>query len=106
MTELEINKLAKMLNSKDREIKKLAVNILKNQYNLNFTIYEFLNIYASEFKYSLDENDGFNTVPYKAKSLIKIFPLEDVIVSDEDNQLLAKNVIELIIEYNERKQNK
>ena len=106
MTELEINKLAKMLNSKDREIKKLAVNILKNQYNLNFTIYEFLNIYASEFKYSLDENDGFNPVPYKAKSLIKMFPLEDVIVSDEDNQLLAKNVIELIIEYNERKQNK
>ena len=101
MTELEINKLAKMLNSKDREIKKLAVNILKNQYNLNFTIYEFLNIYASEFKYSLDENDGFNPVPYKAKSLIKMFPLEDVIVSDEDNQLLAKNVIELIIEYNE-----
>ena len=90
-----------MLNSKDREIKKLAVNILKNQYNLNFTIYEFLNIYASEFKYSLDENDGFNPVPYKAKSLIKMFPLEDVIVSDEDNQLLAKNVIELIIEYNE-----
>ena len=29
MSELEINKLAKMLNSKDREIKKLAVNILK-----------------------------------------------------------------------------
>ena len=35
-----------------------------------------------------------------------MFPLEDVIVSDEDNQLLAKNVIELIIEYNERRQNK
>lgn len=106
MPELEINKLAKMLSSKDREIRKLAIKIIENQYDLNFTLYDILNLDTYEYKYSLDENDGFNPVPYNAKSLIKMFPLEEPIYSDIDQQRLAKNVIEVIIEYNERKQNK
>lgn len=106
MSELEINKLAKMLSSKDREIRKLAIKIIENQYDLNFTLYEFLNINGFDLTYSLDENDGFSPIPYNAKSLIKMFPLEEPVYSDTDQQRFAKNVIEVIIEYNERKQNK
>ena len=36
MTELEINKLATMLNSEDTEIRKIALSILKNKYDLDF----------------------------------------------------------------------
>lgn len=61
MTELEINKLATMLSSEDTEIRKIALNILINKYDLDFDMWE-----------SLDEGPGL-TYSFQKKVHILIY---------------------------------
>ena len=106
MTELEINKLAKMLCSEDLEIIKLAIKILENQYDLDFTVYGLTDINTDKYKYSLNIKDGYDPIFLNAKDL-----LDDYVRSNsgipycilKSRLHFAKNFIKVIIEYNESK---
>lgn len=106
MTELEINKLATMLSSEDTEIRKLAVKIIENQYDLNFTIYGVLDINTNRYKYSLDIKDGYGPISLEPKDLLDRYLRNTSGISYftlKTKLRLAKNLIEVIIEYNESK---
>ena len=106
MTELEINKFAEMLCSEDLEIIKLAIKILENQYDLDFTVYGLIDINTDKYKYSLNIKDGYDPIFLNAKDL-----LGDYIRSNsgipycilKSRIHFAKNFIKVIIEYNESK---
>ena len=109
MNENKINELAEMLCSEDLEIIKLIVQILKNQYNLDFNVYGLSDINTGTYKYSLNIKDGYDPIFLNAEDL-----LDDYIRSNsgipyyilKSRLRLAKNFIKVIIEYNERKQHK
>ena len=106
MTELEINKLAKMLCSEDLEIIKLAVKILENQYDLDFTVYGLIDLNTYKYKYSLNIKDGYGPIALEPKDLLNNYTrsLSEIYPFIPNPSLhLAKNLIEVIIEYNESK---
>ena len=101
MTELEINKLATMLSSEDTEIRKIALNILKNKYDLDFDMWE-----------SLDKGPGLTYSFQKRGSYSHICNALMFLKLRVKNTYCKRSlysyirIIKLIIEYNERKQNK
>ena len=106
MTELEINKLTEMLCSKDLEIRKLVVKILENQYDLDFIMYGLSDLNTYKYKYSLDIKDGYNPIALEPKDLLDNYTrnLSEIYPFIPNPSLhLAKNLIEVIIEYNESK---
>ena len=106
MTELEINKLTEMLCSKDLEIRKLVIKFFENQYDLDFTVYGLLDINTYKYKYSLDIKDGYNPITLEPKDLLDNYTrsLSEIYSFIPNPSLyLAKNLIEVIIEYNESK---
>ena len=106
MTELEINKLTEMLCSNDLEIRKLTVKILENEYNLDFTVYGLLDINIDKYKYSLDIKDGYGPIALKPKDLLDRYTKIDSELPYyilKTRLRLAKNLIKVIIEYNESK---
>ena len=105
MTELEINKLATLLSSEDIEIRKLAVKIIENEYNLDFTVYGLLDI-NGKYKYSLNIKDDYGTIILKPKTLLDRYirsNSEPPYYNLKIRSHLAKNLIEVIIEYNKSK---
>ena len=106
MNKLEINKFAEMLCSKDLEIRKLAIKIIENQYDLNFIVYGISDINTYKYKYSLDIKDGYSPIALEPKDLLNnyIRNLSEIYPFISNPSLrLAKNLIEVIIEYNESK---
>ena len=106
MTELEINKFTEMLCSKDLEIRKLVIKFFENQYDLDFTVYGLLDINTYNYKYSLDIKDGYSPIALKPKDLLDNYTrsLSEIYPFIPNPSLhLAKNLIEVIIEYNESK---
>lgn len=106
MSENKINKLVEMLCSEDLEIRKLAVKILENQYDLDFTIYGLLDINTNRYKYSLDIKDGYGPISLEPKDLLDRYLRNTSGISYftlKTKLHLAKNLIEVIIEYNESK---
>ena len=101
MNENKINKLAKMLCSEDLEIIKLAVKILENQYDLDFIIYGLVDVYTYKYRYSLDIKDGYGPISLKPKDLLDRYTINPL--SLRPSLHLAKNLIKVIIEYNESK---
>ena len=101
MTELEINKLATMLNSDDTEVREIALNILINKYDLNFDMSE-----------SLDKGPGLTYSFQKRGSYSHICNALMFLKLRVKNTYCKRSlysyirIIKLIIEYNERKQNK
>ena len=106
MSENKINKLTEMLCSKDLEIRKLVIKILENQYDLDFIMYGLSDLNTYKYKYSLDIKDGYNPIALEPKGLLnnyirilsEIYPF-----TPKPSLHLAKNLIEVIIEYNESK---
>ena len=106
MNENKINKLTEMLCSKDLEIRKLVIKILENQYDLNFIMYGLSDINTYKYKYSLDIKDGYSPIALEPKDLLnnytrslsEIYPF-----ITKPSLYLAKNLIKVIIEYNESK---
>ena len=93
-----------MLCSKDLEIRKLTVKILENQYDLDFIIYGLVDVYTYKYRYSLDIKDGYNPIALEPKDLLDnyIRNLSEIYPFIPKPSLhLAKNLIEVIIEYNE-----
>ena len=106
MNENKINKLVEMLCSKDLEIRKLVIKFFENQYNLDFTIYGLVDINTDKYKYSLNIKDGYGPISLKPKGLLDnyIKSLSEIYPFIPNPSLhLAKNLIEVIIEYNESK---
>ena len=106
MNELEINKFAEMLCSKDLEIRKLTVKILENQYDLDFIIYGLVDVYTYKYRYSLDIKDGYGPISLEPKDLLDRYLRNTSGISYftlETKSRLAKNLIIGIIEYNESK---
>ena len=106
MNENKINKLTEMLCSKDLEIRKLVIKILENQYDLNFIMYGLSDINTYKYKYSLDIKDGYSPIALESKDLLNnyIRNLSEIYPFIPNPSLyLAKNLIRVIIEYNESK---
>ena len=102
MTELEINKLATMLSSEDTEIRKIALSILINKYDLDFNIWEDFDPITWSWVYSFQKR-GFQPKKYNVLVFLKMLVIRRIIRVESYNY---KEIIKLIIEYNERKQNK
>lgn len=101
MTELEINKLATMLSSEDTEIREIALSILISKYDLDFDMWE-----------SLDKGPGL-TYSFQKRGLYPqirntLMFLKWLVINIQYKRSLYSyiSLIKLIIEYNERKQNK
>ena len=106
MNENKINKLVEMLCSEDLEIRKLVIKILENQYDLDFTIYGLLDINTNKYKYSLNIKDGCGPISLEPKDLLDRYLRNTSGISYftlKTKLRLAKNLIEVIIEYNESK---
>ena len=106
MNENKINKLAKMLCSEDLEIRKLVIKFFENQYDLDFTVYGLLDINTYKYKYSLNIKDGYDPIFLNVEDLLDDYrriTLELPYCILKSRLRLAKNLIEVIIEYNESK---
>ena len=106
MNENKINKFTEMLCSKDLEIRKLVVKILENQYDLDFIMYGLSDLNTYKYKYSLYIKDGYNPIALEPKDLLDNYTrnLSEIYPFIPNPSLhLAKNLIEVIIEYNESK---
>lgn len=94
-------KLEELLKSKDLEIRKIALSILKNKYDLDFYMWE-----------SLDEGPGFTYSFQKRGSYpqthntLMFLKLKVRDIHCKRSLYSYISLIKLIIEYNERKQNK
>lgn len=106
MNENKINKLVEMLCSEDLEIRKLVIKIIENQYDLDFTIYGLLDINTNKYKYSLDIKDGCGPISLEPKDLLDRYLRNTSGISYftlKTKLRLAKNLIEVIIKYNDAK---
>ena len=106
MNEDKINKLTEMLYSKDLEIIKLVIKFFENQYELDFTVYGLLEINTYKYKYSLNIKDGYDPIFLNVEDLLDDYrriTLELPYCILKSRLRLAKNLIEVIIEYNESK---
>ena len=101
MTELEINKLATMLNSEDIENRKIALSILKNKYDLDFYMWESLDK-GPGLTYSFQKRGSYSHI-CNTLMFLKL-RVKDTCYKRSFYSYIS--LIKLIIEYNERKQNK
>lgn len=102
---MDKDKLITLLISDDEEIRKVGLGIIKNNFDCDFTIYGGVRQYDRQFIYSLQKDDMFSY------SIIKenVYTALKRTVEREDpfQFYFTKNIIELIIEYNnEHRQNK
>ena len=101
MTELEINKLATMLNSDDTEVREIALNILINKYDLNFDMWESLDK-GPGLTYSFQKRGSYPQI-HNTLMFLKL-KVRDIHCKRSLYSYIS--LIKLIIEYNERKRNK
>ena len=102
---MDKDKLITFLTSDDEEIRNVGLEIIKNNFDCGFTIYGGGRQYDRQFTYSLQKDDMFSY------SIIKenVYTALKRTVEREDpfQFYFTKNIIELIIEYNnEYRQNK
>lgn len=102
---MDKDKLIVLLTSDDEEIREVGLEIIKNNFDCDFTIYGGVRQYDRQFTYSLQKDDMFSY------SIIKenVYTTLKRTVEREDpfQFYFTKNIIELIIEYNnEHRQNK
>ena len=88
---MNIPLIESMLLSKDEEVRKLAFNYIKTNYNIDFKIYYD----ESKFKCSLigKSNDHFTFMEHMLNCIVKENPIAITFIQD---------AIKLILEYNEK----
>ena len=101
MNENKINKLTEMLCSKDLEIRKLVIKFFENQYDLNFDMWESL-YKGPGLIYSFQKRGSYSHI-CNTLMFLKLRVKDTQYRRSLCNYI---NLIKLIIEYNERKQNK
>lgn len=90
-----------MLNSDDTEVREIALNILINKYDLNFDMWESLDK-GPGLTYSFQKRGSY---PQKHNTLM-FLKLRIRDIHNKRSLYSYIKIIKLIIEYNERKQNK
>ena len=80
-----------MLLSKDEEVKKLAFNYIKTNYDIDFKVY----LDSSKYKYSLSEESGDYFAHMK-------YILYRIIERNCFSIFYIQDVMKLILEYNEK----
>ena len=102
---MDNDQLITFLTSEDEEIRKVGLEIIKNNFDCDFTIYGGVRQYDGQLTYSSQKDGMFSY------SIIKenVYTALKRTVEREDpfQFYFTKNIIELIIEYNnEHRQNK
>ena len=88
---MNMSLIESMLLSKDEEVKKLAFNYIKTNYNIDFTVY----LDSSKYKYSLSVESG-EYFAHMEHILNKIIERNYFSIS------YIQEIIKLILEYNEK----
>ena len=102
---MDKDKLITLLTSDDKEIREVGLEIIKNNFDCDFTIYGGVKRYDGKLIYSLqkEEINPITIIEKTAYTELK----RTVERINYFRIYLAKNIIELIIEYNnEYRQNK
>ena len=103
MTELEINKLATMLSSDDIEIRKIAENIILENFDTNFYIHIYDNFKEIKLEISLDYINHF---PYVYRTTKFMKEILKIVVLYPEYSIFCKDIINILFEYNDRIRNK
>lgn len=102
---MDKDKLITFLTSEDEEIRNIGLEIIKNTFDCNFTIYGGVRLYDGQLTYSLQKKDVYPSSIIEENVYIA---LKRTVERRNSFQFyFTKNIIELIIEYNnEYRQNK
>lgn len=104
---MDKDKLITFLTSEDEEVRKVGLEIIKNNFKINFDFYQevkddFL------FSYTLTQNNSsYFTVPAK-QNIYEVLKSElDYFITDNNSKSRIEELVNIIIEYNnEHRQNK
>ena len=102
---MDKDKLINFLTSDDEEIRNIGLEIIKNNFDCDFTIYGGIRQYDGQLVYSLQKYNisSYSRTKENAYTALK----RSVERIDPFQFYFTKNIIELIIEYNnEYRQNK
>ena len=102
---MDKDKLIALLTSDDKEIREVGLEIIKNNFDCDFTIYGGIRQYDGQLVYSLQK---YNISSYSRTKENAYTALKRTVEREDPFQFyFTKNIIELIIEYNnEYRQNK
>ena len=95
---MDKDKLITFLTSEDKEIRNVGLEIIKNNFDCNFTIYGGVRQYDGQLVYSLQKYNISSYSRTEEKSYIAL--KRSVERRDPFQFSFTKNIIELIIEYN------
>ena len=102
---MDKDKLITFLTSDDEELRNIGLEIIKNNFDCDFTIYGGVRQYDGQLVYSLQKDNIFLYSRTEENSYIAL--KRSVERRDPFQFYFTKNIIELIIEYNnEHRQNK
>ena len=96
-------KLEELLNSKDLEIRKIAENIIFENFDTNFYMHVYENLNERQVEISLD--DIYHPLyVYNGKLSVKEF-LKSIVLYSEYSRF-CEDIVDAIFEYNDRIRNK
>ena len=102
---MDKDKLITFLTSEDEELRNIGLEIVKNNFDCDFTIYGGVRQYDGQLVYSLQKDNISSYSRTKENSYTAL--KRSVEKRDPFQFYFTKNIIELIIEYNnEHRQNK
>ena len=104
---MDKNKLITFLTSDDEELRNVGLEIIKNNFELNFDFYQEVK-YDFLFSYTLTENNSnYFTVPAK-QNIYEVLKSELVYFNTDNNsKKRIEELVNIIIEYNNgHRQNK
>ena len=104
---MDKDKLINFLTSDDKEIRKVGLEIIKNNFELNFDFYQEVK-YDFLFSYTLTQNNSsYFTVPAK-QNIYEVLKSELAYFNTDYNSYKRiEELVNIIIEYNnEHRQNK
>ena len=96
-------KLEELLKSNDLEIRKIAENIIFENFDTGFDVYVYKNLNEERLEISLDYINHLFYVYYTTKSMKELLK---IVVLYPEYSKLCKNTVDAIFEYNDRIRNK
>ena len=103
---MDKDKLITFLTSEDEELRKVGLEIIKNNFDLNFDFYQEVK-YDFLFSYTLTKNNsGYFTIPAK-QNIYEVLKSELDYFNTNNSKKHIEELVNIIIEYNnEHRQNK
>ena len=96
-------KLEDLLKSKDLEIRKIAENIILENFDTNFYIHIYDNFKEIKLEISLDYINHF---PYVYRTTKFMKEILKIVVLYPEYSIFCKDIINILFEYNDRIRNK